>query len=73
MTYQLPTKRRISYFNYKSFHLGVADANCCFTLIDVGANGCENDSNVFSNSSFEKAFCSGDLNVTPIRNIPGQA
>jgi hypothetical protein len=33
------------YFNYKSFHsmklLGVVDANCCFTLIDVGAHGRE--------------------------------
>ena len=37
----------------------------------VGAHGRENDSNVFSHSSFEKAFRSGDLNVHPIRNIPG--
>jgi hypothetical protein len=51
--------------------LGVADANCCFTLIDVGAHGCENDSSVFSNSSFGKAFRSGDLNIPPMRNIPG--
>jgi hypothetical protein len=62
-------------FNYKSFHsmnlLGVTGANCCFTLIDVGAHGHENDSSVFSNSSFEKAFSFGDLNVPPIRNIPG--
>jgi len=45
------------YFNYKSFHsmnlLGVADANCCFTLIDVGAHGRDIDSNAFSNSDFE--------------------
>jgi len=34
--------------------LGVGDANCCFTLIDVGAHGRENDSSVFSNSSFER-------------------
>jgi len=51
--------------------LGVADANCCFTLIDVGAYGCENDSSVFSNSSFGKAFSSGDLNVPSMGNIPG--
>ena len=51
--------------------LGVADANCCFTLIDVGAHGRENDSSVFSKSTFGKAFSSGDLNVPPIRNIPG--
>jgi hypothetical protein len=63
------------YFNYKSFYsinlLGVADANCCFTLTDVGAHGRENDSSVFSNSSFGKAFSSDDLNVPPMRNIPG--
>ena len=70
-----PPKAGALYFNYKRFHsinlLGVADANCCFTLIDVGTHGRENDSSVFSNSSFGKAFSSGDLNVPPMRNIPG--
>jgi hypothetical protein len=51
--------------------LGAVDTNCFSTLTDVGAHGRENDSSVFSNSSFEKAFISGDLNVPPIRNIPG--
>jgi hypothetical protein len=51
--------------------LGVFDANCCFTLIDVGAHGCENDSSIFRKSSFGKAFSSGDLNVPPVRNILG--
>ena len=44
------------YFNYKSFHsmnlLGVAEKNCCFTLIDVGAHGRENDNSDFCNSNF---------------------
>jgi len=39
------------FFNYNSCLtmdlLGVADANCCFTLIDVGNHGRENDSSVF--------------------------
>ena len=51
--------------------LAVADANCCFTLIDVAANGGENDSSVLSNSSFGKAFSSGGLNVPPVTNTPG--
>jgi len=51
--------------------LGVVDENCYFTLIDVGAHGHENDNSVFSNSNFGKAFGSDDLNVPPIRNIPG--
>ena len=50
--------------------LGMADANCCFTLIDVGAYGCENNSSVFINLSFGKAFSSGDLNVPSMRNVP---
>ena len=50
--------------------LAVADANCCFTLIDVAANGGENDSSVLSNSSFGKAFSSGGLNVPPVTNTP---
>ena len=50
--------------------LGAADAICCFTLIDVGAHERDNDSSVFSNSSFGKAFSSGDLNVLPIINTP---
>jgi len=45
------------YFNYKTFHsinlLGVAHTNCCFTLIDVGAHGRDNDRSVSSNSNFE--------------------
>jgi len=39
--------------------------------MDVGAHGRENDNSVLSNSSFGKEFSSGDLNVPPIRNIPG--
>ena len=42
--------------------LSVFDANCCFTLIDAGARGREDDKSVFSNSSFGKAFSSGDFN-----------
>jgi hypothetical protein len=49
----------------------VADASCCFTLIDVGALGGENVSSVLSNSSFGKAFSSGDLNVPPVANNTG--
>jgi len=63
------------YFNYKSFRsinlLGVVDANCCFTLINAGTRGRENNTSVFSNSTFGKVFSCGDLNVLPIRNIPG--
>jgi hypothetical protein len=48
--------------------LGVADANCCLTLIDVGAHGREKDSVL---GGFGKAFISVDLKVPPMRNFPG--
>jgi len=48
------------YFNYKSFRslklLGVADANCCFTLIDVGACGRENNSSVLVTQVLERCL-----------------
>jgi hypothetical protein len=70
-----PQNAGFFYLNYKSFHSinlsGVDDTNCCFALIDVGTHGRENNSSVFSNSSFGKAFNFGDLNVPPMRNIPG--
>jgi hypothetical protein len=50
--------------------LGVANANYCFTLIDVGTVGRENNSSVLV-TSFGRAFSSGNLNVPPMRNIPG--
>jgi hypothetical protein len=61
---ECPPKARFFYFNYKSIHslklLAVADANCCFTLIDVAADRGEQDNSAFSDSSFGKAFSSGD-------------
>jgi hypothetical protein len=36
--------------------LVVPDANCCFTLIDVGDLGREKDSNYFINTSYGRAF-----------------
>ena len=70
-----PPNTGFLYSNYKSFHsvnlLGVFGTSCCLTLIDVVAHGHANDNSVFINSSFGKAFSSGDLNVPPIRNIPG--
>jgi hypothetical protein len=73
----MPPNAVALFCNYKSFLtinlLGVADANGCFTLIDVGTRGRENYSIVFSNSSFGKTFSSCNLKVPTVRNIPGKS
>ena len=47
-------------FNYKNFHslvlMAVCDARYCFTFVDIGSVGSENDSAIFANSKFGKAF-----------------
>ena len=49
--FKCPPNAGSLYFNYKSFHsvnlLGAVNANCCFTVTDVGAHGREYDSKCF--------------------------
>jgi hypothetical protein len=48
------------YFNYRSFHpmnlLGVVYANCCFTLIGVGAHGHENNNSILVTVVLERCL-----------------
>ena len=43
--------------------LAVADANYCFTYVDVGSYGRENDASVFSSSTCGKELHDGKLNL----------
>ena len=65
------------FYNYKEYHsivlLAIADANCCFTLIDVGSYGRNSDSSVFTESNMGKAFISGCLGIPQSREIPNTA
>ena len=55
------------FYCYKDFHsvvlLAVADANACFTMIEVGAYGKQNDSTIFAQSAMGKAYNARKLNV----------
>ena len=48
------------YFSYKRFHnwvlMAACDAKHCFTVIDVGGYGHDNDSAIFAESVFGKTF-----------------
>lgn len=64
---QRPPNAGSLFYCYKDFHsvvlLAVADANACFTMIEVGAYGKENDSTVFTQSAMGKSYNACQLNV----------
>ena len=59
------------YRNYKSTFssvlMAVADANYCFTYIDVGAYGRENDARIFSSSVFGQRLARDELHLPTAR------
>lgn len=66
---QAPPNSRWIYYNYKGHHsinlLGISDANYCFTIVDIGAEGRQSDGGVFSSSEIGKRF---ELNLFKLPN-----
>lgn len=56
-----------NFFNYKKYFsmvlMGIADADYCFTYVDVEAYGKDCDSNVLKNTRIGKEIYSGQLKV----------
>ncbi|XP_066914218.1 putative nuclease HARBI1 [Clytia hemisphaerica] len=55
------------YYNYKGFFsivlMAVCDANYCFTLVDLGQYGSNNDSGVLSSSLMGEMFDGAEMNL----------
>lgn len=43
--------------------LAVSDANYCFTLVDIGAEGRQSDGGIFANSKFGQRFERNEINL----------
>lgn len=69
-----PRNTGSEFFNYKKYFsivlLAVADADYCFTAIDVGSYGRESDSNIFKNSMFGKHLHNRQLNIPAAQPLP---
>ena len=57
---ECPRNGGSAFYNYKNFHsrvlMAVCDANYCFTMIDVGGFGRDNDASILNESEFGQAF-----------------
>ncbi|XP_024889713.1 protein ALP1-like, partial [Temnothorax curvispinosus] len=62
-----------TYYNYKNSHsivlLAVADANCCFTIVDIGAEGRRSDGGIFRDSKLGHQLENNDLKLPKARSI----
>jgi len=72
-----PNESVSQFFNYKNCFstvlMAMADADYCFTSVEVGAYGSSSDSNVFKKSTFEKLLESNKLNIPDPRVLPSDA
>ena len=51
--------------------MAVSDVNYCFTLIDIGQNGSNNDNGVLSRSGMGKRLSAGEMNNPETKSLPG--
>ena len=72
---QAPANSGSTFYNYKGTHnivlLAVCDANCCFTLIDIGNAGKQSDGGVLNNSAFGKAMENQQLFLPEDSSVEG--
>lgn len=63
------------FHNYKNYFsivlLAMADANYCFTFVDIGAYGKDSDSRVFQQSTLHAALREQRLEIPPTCRVPG--
>lgn len=63
-----------NFFCYKKFFsivlMAIADANYCFTVIDVGSYGREGDTNIFRQSAFGKKLYDNSLALPDFTCLP---
>ena len=72
---ECPDNSGSNYYNYKKFYslvlMAMCDSRYCFTLVDIGNFGRDNDAHIFNNSMMGKAFINDDLNVPSPREVDG--
>lgn len=69
-----PGKSGSLYLNYKGYFsivlMAACDADCKFTLVDVGAYGSQSDGGILKNSHFDRRLLNGGLPLPSPRALP---
>ena len=72
---EAPANSGTLFHNYKGFFsivlLSICDANYCFTLVDIGQYGSNNDSGLLANSIIGKNFAEKRMGLPEGRHVPG--
>lgn len=67
MLFQAPPKSGSTYYNYKGRHsinlMAISDANYCFLILNIGAEGRRSDGGVFRNSDIGIRFENNNMNL----------
>ncbi|XP_036142147.1 uncharacterized protein LOC118645377 [Monomorium pharaonis] len=70
---QAPPNSGSSCYDYKGNHsinlLAVSDANCCFSIVDIGAEGRRSDAGVFASSNLAHLLDTNSLQLPPDRHV----
>lgn len=70
---ECPKNGGSNYYNYKAFHslvlMAICDANYCFSLVDIGGFGSDNDASIFSQSQMGFAFEKNDINILEVQDV----
>ena len=70
-----PKNKGSSCYNYKGFHslvlMAICDSKYCFTLVDIGGYGRDNDAAIFGQSEIGIAFDNNEMNLPEPKNVDG--
>lgn len=62
-------RRVIIKGNHSIILLAVSDANCCFNIVDIGAEGRRSDAGVFASSDLARLLDTNSLQLPPDRHL----